>query len=70
MGSIMSHEEVKAIGRQRQEEARLTRPHTGRLAEPVDPPGGWTRIARQTARNAGSRERRRAQAASWLGKQR
>jgi len=55
MGSIISDEEVKAIGRQRQEEARLTRPHTGRLPEPVNPLDGWKRTGERLADHEASR---------------
>jgi len=55
MGGIISYEEVKAIGCQRQEEARLTRPHTGRLPEPVNPLDGWKRAGERLARHASSR---------------
>jgi hypothetical protein len=57
MGVTISDEEVKAIGRQRLEEARLTRPHTERLPEPVNPLDGWRRTGERAGHHAATRRR-------------
>jgi hypothetical protein len=57
MGSIISDEEVMAIGRQRQEEARLTRPHMLRLPEAGNALDSWKRIGERLADRAASRWR-------------
>jgi hypothetical protein len=55
MGVTISDEEVKAIGRQRLEEARLTRPHMGRTPESPQTLRGWTRIGKHVTERLHSR---------------
>ncbi len=49
MGVIITDELVKAIGRERHEEARQARPHMGRFPEPASVLGGWRRVGEQVA---------------------